>query len=610
MKYVMPIAGAWATWTDEEMARWKAEGRGAEVDQLRHEWEMYRANPLRRALPHGVAWHGKEKVYELPSGSCWTTTERVVLGASRYPRKWKNDGVAFVNDWTNDYLILLAPRKTGKTFQAALKFGLWLMQCDPEWPVFREHGVEYIPWTGPKVLTIASLSWTNTGNLWDVYREVLPASLLGEYRRGGKKSNINWKSGNVGTIELTNESLIVPQCYSGKQRAWESIKSQALHADEQTPLNLLRAWEDGASTYGDYTPVAFTLSAYVLADRPDTGAAGPLKRIWDGVETRAGKKIGRYNLDVESTPECILSAAKKKERWDRYVNPDLPISQSDRQRGVAVYYPGWESRGGLCFGSDVWDRKLHVINPLWEDDKAPKDWTKWRVLDYCDNETTAVVWCATGPVNAPNGRYVVSVCYRTIYERQQTVSELVRNIIEMSHNTRHQKESMTDEKTEVTYQVYSEDQTGEQFYSDLLDSRVAPLRRNNMILIDLMRMYGLENLREASGDRNSEQIPLLKDKLRIDYTRPHPWARDEAGKPVMGCPGLFFFDGRCEGVVAEIEGIPADAKHVIDLDYPHDGIDALKYWASDHPCYMGDGETEEGRGKKKGKEEEPNECGY
>jgi hypothetical protein len=56
------------------------------------------------------------------------------------------------------------------------------------------------------------------------------------------------------------------------------------------------------------------------------GTAGPLKRIWDGTETRAGKKVGRYNLDVPSTPEVILSVAKKKERFDRYANPDLAIS--------------------------------------------------------------------------------------------------------------------------------------------------------------------------------------------------------------------------------------------------------------------------------------------
>jgi hypothetical protein len=140
-------------------------------------------------------------------------------------------------------------------------------------------------------------------------------------------------------------------------------------------------------------------------------------------------------------------------------------------------------------------------------------------------------------------------------------------------------------------------QTGEAFYSDLIDSRVAPLKRNNMRLIDMFRMYGLQNLREACGGNNEEQIPLLKDRLRIDYKRAHPWMRDDKGKPVMGCPMLFFFDGRVDAAVAEIENIPSDpsegAKAVIDKSYPHDFIDTAKYWASDGPSYMGKVEYEQ-----------------
>jgi hypothetical protein len=248
-----------------------------------------------------------------------------------------------------------------------------------------------------------------------------------------------------------------------------------------------------------------------------------------------------------------------------------------------------------------------VIPPLWDDDKIPKDWTKWRVIDYCDNQTTAVPWIAVGPVDAPNGRYVVAVCYRLLYEKEMTVSELVRRIVEMSHNRRVEGERWQDEKTEVTYPTYKEVQDGEQFYSDLLDSRVAPLKRNGIRLIDLFRQYGMENLREACGDRNEEQIPRLKDWLEIDFKRAHPWLKDEAGKPVMGCPKLFFFDGRTEAAVAELENMPSDpgggTTHVIDKSYPHDFIDAAKYWASDSPAYMGDEGVGEGK-EKEGQDEE------
>ena len=106
--------------------------------------------------------------------------------------------------------------------------------------------------------------------------------------------------------------------------------------------------------------------------------------------------------------------------------------------------------------------------------------------------------------------------------------------------------------------------------------------------------YGLQDIRAAVGQKDKIQIPRLKDWLRIDFNKKHPYNVQEDGTPMTGCPRLFFFDGRCGEMVSEIEGLrKADPTKVqgdtlIEKKDPHHGIDTCKWWASDDPCFMGD----------------------
>ena len=113
----------------------------------------YQQNPIAFFLPHGVAnsVHG-------------------------------NDGRALLNDWTNDLLLLTAPNQTGKSaLGTAFVILHGLIPHDPEWQVFKKHGVKYCEWTGPKIAIVASWSWDNTVELWKAYRHWLPRTELGRY---------------------------------------------------------------------------------------------------------------------------------------------------------------------------------------------------------------------------------------------------------------------------------------------------------------------------------------------------------------------------------------------------------------------------------------------
>jgi len=585
MKFTIPMAGEWATVDERELAGDK-QGRFSpgERASVMARIALYQENRLACFLPHGVAWHGEEKRY---AGG------RIKLPPSTYPRAWKNDGVAFINDVKSQYVFMRAPRKTGKSYAGAAKMGYYICECDPDWPAFTENGIVCPKWNGPTQVVVASFGIPNIKDLWAVYQEVLPRYELGVYakgwgRRPGEKGlarSMTFGDGRPKQLELAHShSIITFLCYTQAQHVWESFKAQHLHADEQIRIALLRAWEDGSSTFGDFTQAIFTLSGFVLDERPeDTGMAGPLYQICQG-RRRGGKTVGSYNMDIESTPDVILSPQKKKERFDRYVNPAIERSEKDARRALAVYYPGWEPGGGLLFGPDVWDREVHLIKPLWADDKTPKDWTKWRVIDYSDKKTTCCSWWAVGPD--------FIVLYRLLYEEDMLVAQSARKIIEMSHNVQRPSGVERDLAVGATYDRWDEDQRGEQFYSTLIDPRAAKWRKDSQTVVQLYRRYGIQNVLEASTEWNETQIPNLKDLLRIDREKPHPFNKREDGTPVMGAARLYFFDLPCiMDAVEEIERMPEDPSveghRVMDVRYAHDFIDTAKYFASDDPRYFG-----------------------
>ena len=614
MKHKLPVNGKWIEYTDERLAELREQGKLDAVEQIVEREEQYHQNPLSMFLPHGVPWHARPKKY---------AEGRIALAASEYPKEWGNDGVAFINDWHHDYIMLIAPRKTGKSLQAAAKVGYFMLKCDPRWPVFSETGVKFREWEGPKTAVVASFSWPNVGELWEAYREIWPRAELGRLAsdwgkypgESGVAKSMSFGDGRPKTFEpVLSGGRVIFLCYTQMQHVWENFKADIFHADEQCPLEKLNAYEDGSRTRGDYTPVVTSLSGFKLPERPDTGAAGPWKQIWDGEMKRGSKTVGRYNMDVPSTPDAIITPKKKKELYDLYANPEIERDDKTARRGLAVYYPGWEPGGGLEFDADVCDRAVHVIDPLWEDDKVPRDWTKWRVTDYGDNNISCCAWFAVSPpewLAKRTGRLgyggkSIAVCYRVLYERGLKAAEIAREIIDRSHNERVERHREFDDVTGATYTFYEEVLRAEAYWANLLDSRSAAQIKDGASLIELFERYGL-SFTAASGRPNygsqmDGQIVQLKDWMRIDWKLPHPWRKnDEGDGPAMGCPRLFFFDARTHVGTREFDTFsedPGERRNAADHF-----IDCCKYWASDGPGWRGgeekgddDGRTERGRG--------------
>jgi len=623
MNYCIPIDNCWSddhpdpvfhNLSDAKLLAMERDGstkRREMAKWLRYEIEQYEKNPLSRFLAHGHPWSSKQAKF---AGG------RVVFPRSRYPKEWGNDGVAFLNDYENDIACMIGPNQQGKSVIGTVWSALRIGPCDPGWPIFTQNNVVYHEHTGEKVWAVYSYSWDNVATVWQRYRDFMPREWLGPYSNNwgkypeehGRQKTLNLKTGGTQYVPLLCGGALRFGSYIQAQYYHEGYSSDGLHADEQITSEVFTGWQRSTTTRGDYTPACMTLTGHAVEGRPDTGMGGavyqdvivPAKKLVKDPKTGrkrpSGKckfgSVGIYHLSVDSTPTAIISEKKKaslRRRWVDNKDEDgrtIQRTRKDERAAVARYWGGWEPGAGLCFDQDVWSREVHVVNPLWDDDKVPAKYTKWRVIDYCDKKTTAVVWMAVGPLTLPNGKRIIAAfMYRLMYEQDILVAEAAQRIIEMSHNVRQEDIPIEDERTGEQLRRYRELQCKEEFYSDLVDSRMGSQRQGGEMIIDMFVRYGLINLAPTSGSPNETQIPGLKDWMRIDYTLPHPYLKNEDGTPKMGCPRFFVFDGRCEGFIDEIESMPSDekGKSVIDLKFPHDAIDAAKYWASDNPCWAG-----------------------
>jgi len=572
-----PIKGKWVAMDQKDVnpSDWSA----AQRDSWEHYQHLRQVNPLSFFIPHGAEWSSKERVY---------CNGKVVFPPSVYPKEWKNDGVAFLNDWENGVQMLVAPNQNGKTTLGVVKDYLFIGKCNPEWDIFKHGGVECPEWTGPKTLVAASYSWDNVGTLWNRMREFWPRAALDKYAPNygkypgetGKGKNLSFGDGKPKRLEMPCGSVVIFLCYTQQQIHWEGFVSDGIHADEQVPEEKFVGWSRSTITRGDFTPMFNTLTGHTIEDRPDTGAGGWLKtQLWDGRNQR-GRSVGKYRLSFDSTPDAVISPKKKKEKWLEWADPSIERSEKQQRAAVARYFGGWEEGSGLVL--DEWDRQVHVINRLWDDDKVPKDWTKWRIVDYGVNGVTCCSWWAVAPQD-----YIV--LYRLMYQRDLICAETAKLIIEMSGNKHVKLYQGQDERTGESMTFYEEQFERERYYNGLLDSRSASIDKEGHTLLDLFGRYGL-HLSPACGQENRLQVPRVKELLKVDYSKPHIQRIDDSGNPVMGAARVYFFDDISAMAVSEIETLqkdPDDSGKIRKKSADH-FFDTFKYFASDNPHYFGD----------------------
>ena len=570
----------WFEYSDADIARMRAQGMSDAADEVEMREREYRWNPLSFFLPHGMPWRRQEKVLTIGK-------HEVVYPRSEYPKEWRHDGVGFINDWTNDVSMLIGPRKCGKSFGGAAKMGFYLCEPGDDWQCIQDHGVMVPEWEGPRIAVVASFNPQTLKEVWSAYREVFPREELGNYAPNygdfpgeeGKQANLNFGDSRPKSLQLKkSRSVLHWLMYSQMQGTWENVRSDVMHADEQAPMEKIAAWEQGAKMT-EKRRIFVTASGYTLPERPDTGASGYLKSDWwDGQKT-GGRSIGRYCLSVNSTPDVFIPKASKDEAKERYEEHFHELTEYEQKRAIAVHYGGWQEGAGLVVPN--FSRRVHILNPLWDDNKVPREWTKKRVVDYgTGNGVTAVGWFATGPKRW-------SVCYRVLYEFGLEIAEAAKMMISMSHNQQVRVGEIEDEVTGSMHPVFEEVFVGEEFTETVLDSRSMSQTQKGETLAAIFQRYGIE-CTPACGQNNAVQIPRLTDMLDRSPDWPHPEMVDDDGKPEWGCQ-LYFLDGRTDKGVAEVVTCERDEDDPtrIPRKSARHFIDVLKYFASSNPVYEG-----------------------
>jgi len=324
------------------------------------------------------------------------------------------------------------------------------------------------------------------------------------------------------------------------------------------------------------TPIICTLTGHKVPERPDTGAAGWMKRkVLDQGITK-GRTFAHYHIAMADVPDAIMPASKKLAARIQWVDEPTRLHDEKKLReGEAKYWGGWEVGGGIVLSE--WNPDFHWIAPF---DVFKFQPTLYRMIDHGQNPCAAG-WFAVLP-------WGDTVMFQEYYEFGKNIYNNAEGIVARSGN----------ERKELDWGdghiVYEEVMVKMDFRASELDCRSFAKKADESGK-PIGRVYNESGLfcTPASGiqDRKGTDkaegglIPLLKEQLairknllHIDYRLKRN--RDESLR-VLGAPKFYVFN-TCRNLKMEIEswtGEPKQADHLVSV---------TKFmFATDRP-YLGD----------------------
>jgi hypothetical protein len=443
-------------------------------------------------------------------------------------------GKDFLNDWTNEIPILLAPPRTGKSAHGVAFTLMRGIKCDPEWHVFKHHGVKFHEWRGPRKLVISSYLWSNVQELWDEYRKWCPRELLGVYAEDwgaydgehGRGRTLSFASGRSQACKLTDGTELVFLCDGQPMGAWEGKRWDDHHCDEQREKNKFISYLRGTQNTHGLVQCCMTLSGYKLDERPDTGASGWIKtELWDG-DYAHGRRVGRYRLTVDTTPDAVMSKATKAQlfrQWDEEPKRNQDIVTL--RKAEARLWGGWESGSGLVI--DNFFAGDHVVPDYDRKHQVVQEATKYRGIDHALGGPCAGAYVEVFP-------WGQMVMYREYYQTGQTVPGNARGIVEACGNRLEPDTSygpIVDDASGRENRQWLEVPQNESFFETVMDGRsFAQKAQERQATIG--QLYAEAGLccKPASGLNGDKLIPNMLAYLRLDRERPHiMWYFRKAG---------------------------------------------------------------------------------
>lgn len=473
--------------------------------------------------------------------------------------------VGFINDVESKICFITAGNRSGKTATAMIKIILGSVQCDRNWPIFQEHGVD---WRQHRVhnIGVGSYEWGNhKKTLGPELLKWLPKDTCPDYipkRRGGEGKRISWKDNPV--VPLTSTSEFHFYAYNQDQAPFESEALQGWLWDEQpTEEKWVGANERiRSSRYAQHNHV---LTPHRLPDNPNTGAGTFLHRLFRGQDLKGYKQeqVGRYAINLVSldyagegnpsgdVPEWVYPEDSKRETYEQHIA--IPTQQGNMKSlraGRSRLYGEFEESEGLVY--DDWYRPLHWIDPF----PVPHNAALYRVYDHGRRNPGAALWGFVpkpGTVTIVDDKHikwpddeVVMVLYRDYYKRDRVISAHAEAIIEASGNSRVSRGERR--MGTMTYQVWQEYFDSERYIVSLADPRTqsSPDSETTYTLGDLYTLHGL-SMTSATPMKVRDRVDVVREWLKPDYSRNHA---------VTGEPGfvkLMVFNNLMD-LTDEVEG--------------------------------------------------------
>jgi hypothetical protein len=509
-----------------------------DVEQIMKEWK---ANPLKYFMPQGA---------------------RSDIG--------KSAAAMFVNDMGHSVTGIISGNRYGKTTLMWVKMLLEIpiIPTDPDWPVFKDHGVQYREWTGPKQIGVGSYQLKNHMNtIWpQIVKAWTPVAELGDY---AAKRHPNWTLNPY--VPLTCGSELYMLAYEQKQDVFESQALDAMGWDEQGQEEKFVGSNERVATRRGYH--FFSLTPHKVEGRPDTGAGSWIHKMTTGEETKGlSAKFYQGNL-IRDMPDWIYPEKTKREKVFQWVTePRQKRNRKKEREGRSRLYGEWHESSGLVY--DDWERDIHVIPPR----KIPLSWTSYRGLDHGRVNPCA---CVMGSIN-PDGDLFI---HNEYYEIGKQIHQNVRGIVSVSGNKLVHDGHITNGGQRL--RKMREVQSGRRYRKTALDARTFSRLSENGNMT-LAKLYGACGLRvvQASGQNLENTIPIVAEWFAINEERKHVLTGEK------GAPRIYIFS-TCVHLIEEIEhyvneyhkGRSKNASEKPRQKNDH-AVDALRYLIMSKPIYV------------------------
>lgn len=244
----------------------------------------------------------------------------------------------------------------------------------------------------------------------------------------------------------------------------------------------------------------------------------------DWIWRRFLKKVGRDGKKLPNASDYFLVTASTLENRSNLPEDYIKGLMSQPKEYIKRFvYGSFDVFAGQIY--DEFNPSIHVIAPF----QIPNTWERFRSIDHGQNNPTSCHWYA---VDFDGNIYV----YQEYYQEKTVVSQHVKMIKEMSKIRTsdgrliddHYSYTMIDPSTHAK----TREKDGYLFSvaDEYLDAGLATIAAQNDVLAGINR---------------------VKEYMRVNPERFHPFLKDVDGDAVMGSPKLFIFENN-ENMIEEI----------------------------------------------------------